>query len=189
MKRILSVVIVILTLCGCSSGNNAYERVITLRSKLQSCDKCAFSADITADYGDKIYAFTLDCTSDSYGNIQFVVTSPDSIAGIRGQISNSSGLLTFDEQSLAFELLADGCASPISAPWLLMRALLGGYISSCAADEKGLIIQIDDSYEEDPLTLELRTDQQLRPTHADILWQGRRIMAVEVNNFSLGDVP
>lgn len=189
MKRILSVVIVILLLCGCSSGSNVYEQVITLRSKLQSCDKCTFSADITADYGEKVYTFTLDCTSDSYGSIQFVVTSPESIAGISGQISNNSGLLTFDERSLAFELLADGCASPISAPWLVMRALLGGYISSCAANEKGLIIQIDDSYEEDPLTLEVCTDQQLYPTHADILWQGRRIMAVGIKNFSLDDVP
>lgn len=188
MKRIWSVAIIVLLLCGCSPQNTAYERAITLRSRLQSSAGCAFEANINADYGEKIYTFTLDCISDSYGNIQFVVTSPESIAGISGEISHNGGTLTFDNQSLAFELLADGCASPVSAPWLLMRALLGGYISSCAVNEDGLVMQIDDSYEEDPLKLEVWTDQELYPNRADILWQGRRILAVEIEDFSFINV-
>lgn len=188
MKRILSVAVAVLLFCGCSPQNTAYEQAIALRSKLQSCAGCAFEANITADYGEKIYNFALDCTSDSYGNIKFVVISPDNIAGISGQISNSEGMLTFDEQSLAFELLADGCASPVCAPWLLMRALLGGYISSCAVSGEGLTMQIDDSYEEDPLKLEVWTDHELHPIAADILWQGRRIMTVKIEEFSFINV-
>ena len=184
MKRILSVVIMILMFCGCASKNDAYERVISLRSKLQSGQGCTFLANITADYGEKIYNFSLDCKSDSYGNIQFLVKEPESIAGISGELSQNKGTLLFDDQSLAFELLADGCASPISAPWILMRAMLGGYIRSCTANDDGLVIQIDDSYEEDPLILELWTDLQLCPLRADIFWQGRRIVALEIKDFT-----
>ena len=189
MKRILWVVAVLLLLCGCTSGNSEYERIIALRTRLQSSDGFTFTTDITADYGEKIYNFTLDCKSDNCGNIQFVVTAPENIAGIGGEISQGGGKLTFDDEALAFALLADGCASPVSAPWLIVRALLGGYINSCAQHSDGLMVQIDDSYEENQLTLEVWTDQQLYPNRADILWQGRRIMAVEIKNFSIVDVP
>lgn len=183
MKRILLVVAVVLLLCGCKLENTAYERMMEFRNRLQSSAGCTFITDITADYGENVYTFTLDCKSDNYGNVRFVVESPESIAGISGEISQNGGKLTFDDKALAFELLADGCASPVSAPWFIMRALLGGYISSCASNKDGLTIQIDDSYGENPLKLEMWTDQQLNPNRADILWQGRRIMSVEIEDF------
>jgi len=183
MKRILMLVTVVLMICGCTSKDSAYERVASFRSRLQSGGGCTFIADVSADYGERVYTFTLDCKSDSYGNIQFAVISPDSIAGISGEISQSGGKLTFDKEALAFELLADGCASPVSAPWLFMRSLLGGYINSCAMNEDGITVQIDDSYEDDALRLEIWTDLQLSPKRADIMWQGRRIMAMEIRNF------
>lgn len=189
MKRILPFLVSILLLFGCAGKENAYNRVILLRSRLQSCQSCTFTTNVTADYGDRLYSFSLQCTSDSYGNIQFTVISPESISGIAGSIEKSGGLLTFEDRALAFDLLADGCASPVSAPWLIMRSLLGGYIRSSAMQADGLVMQIDDSYEDDALMLEIWMDAELRPNQADIFWQGRRIMAVEIKDFSICNEP
>ena len=185
MKRILTAVLIVLLMCGCTTGNAAYEQALGLRARLQSGGGCAFVADITADYGEYVYDFELDCVADCSGNIQFSVLSPDNIAGITGIISQSEGAITFDDKLLAFDLLADGCISPVSAPWIVMRSLLGGYIGSCTVNDSGYLIRIDDSYEEDSLKLELWTDQQMLPFRTDVMWQGRRVLAVNIKNFKI----
>ena len=91
----------------------------------------SFDAEITADYGDKTYTFAMHCESDTKGDMTFTVTAPESIAGISGTISASGGKLTFSDTALAFDLMADDQLSPVSAPWILMKTLRSGYLTSC----------------------------------------------------------
>ena len=145
---------------------------------------CSFVAQITADYGDKSYAFSAGCTADAEGNLSFVVLSPESIGGITGKITAQNGYLTFDDSVLAFPLLADGELSPVSAPWLMIRTLRSGYLKSAGMDGENLLLTIYDSYEEDALQLDIWLDNDNRPIHADFLWQGRRVLSITVNDFT-----
>ena len=70
-----------------------------LRSKLLQANNCSFEAEITADYGDRIHIFTMDCMADRNGNITFTVTKPESISGIQGTLGGEGGKLTFDNTS------------------------------------------------------------------------------------------
>lgn len=155
---------------------------MTMRQQLQNSG-CDFDCTVTADYGDAIYTFSMHCTADEQGTLTFEVLSPESISGITGNISQNKGKLTFDDNALAFDLLADGQLSPVSAPWVLIHTLRGGYLASCAELEGGMLLSIDDSYEEDPLRLDIRMDGEGKPKTAEILWQGRRILSMEVENF------
>ncbi len=155
---------------------------MTMRQQLQSSG-CSFDCTVTADYGEVIHRFSMRCSVDQKGTLIFAVLSPESISGITGQISQSKGKLTFDDKALAFDLLADGQLSPVSAPWVLIHTLRGGYLSSCAEIEGGMILSIDDSYDKDPLRLDIRMDEEGKPKTAEILWQGRRILSMEVENF------
>lgn len=157
---------------------------MALRERLLQSNGYSFEAEITADYGDKIYEFSMLCTVDKSGNLMFSVTEPESISGISGTISGSGGRLTFDDTALTFELLADGEVSPVSAPWLLVRTLLGGYLSSCGTDGDDLRLTIDDSYEEDALQLDVWLDSDDLPDRAEILWQGRRVLSLDVEDFT-----
>lgn len=177
-------VILLVFLSGCSGGNDALDRAMALRSRLVSSDGYSFDTEVTADYGDKLYTFSLSCQADSAGNIAFTVISPESIAGITGKVSEQGGQLTFDDTALAFELLADGQFSPVSAPWVLVHTLHSGYLTSCAQTEDGLLLCIDDSYEEDALNLSIYLGQEDLPTAAEISWQGRRILSLTVKNFA-----
>lgn len=184
MKKGLALACILVLLTGCAGRKAELDRAMTLRARLLASG-CSFDADITADYGDEIYTFSVTCEGDSRGTLGFQVTEPESIAQITGIISEEGGKLTFDGTALAFPLLADGQLSPASGPWILLKTLRGGYLTAAGMEEGLLRLTIDDSYEEDALQLDIWLNDEDQPVRADILYDGRRILAMEVSNFQL----
>lgn len=181
MKRHLLIIFAVVMLTGCKA--DATDAAMELREQLQSGNGCSFEATVTADYGDSLYEFGMRCQADALGNLNFIVTEPDTISGITGTIDDDGGALTFDDQVLAFELLADGQITPVSAPWILVRTLRSGYLNACSESESGTMLIIDDSYEEDALQLNVWLDGENLPVSAEILWAGRRILSIKVSDF------
>lgn len=185
MKRIFVLLLSFaLLLAGCSTKEDV-DRAMALRQKVLACSGCSFDVEITADYGDKLYTFAMQCSADASGKLMFTVTAPETIAGISGQISAEEGQLHFDDRILTFELLTEDLVTPVSAPWLLLRTLRGGYISAGGKDGDLFQFQIDDSYEDDPLRLDVWLDDNNIPVRADIIWDGRRVVSLSVENFVL----
>ena len=183
LKRIIIVFIAVLMLVGCSSGENLQARAMKLRSALQGSEGCSFDAAITADYGQKTYTFAMGCQFDAHGNLSFTVKEPETIAGITGNVSFSAGELTFDGNALAFPILADGQATPVSAPWFLYKALVGGYLNSCVQEDQLLHLIVDDSYEDDAMQLDIWLGTDDLPVRAEILYENRRILTLSIENF------
>lgn len=185
MRRFFVIIMLMLSICGCSTESREFERAIAMRDKLQKSQGCSFDAVITADYGEQIYTFSMKCRTDAEGNLSFTVTEPETISDICGEIYENSGRLTFQDTILAFELMAEGQISPVSAPWIMMHTLSSGYLHSCGSSDNGLLIAIDDSYEGDAIHLEVWTNGEDYPIRGEIIWQGRRILTVDVRNFRL----
>lgn len=183
MKRMAILLLVIILLCGCTGDTGQMDRAMELRGRLQQKD-VSFDADITADYGDKVHTFSMQCRGDTLGNMKFTVTKPETVAGISGSVSKGSGKLTFDDKVLAFDILADDLISPISGPWVLLETLRGGYLTSCSQEGELLRLAIDDSYEKNALHLEIWIDSGNIPKQCEIYWQGRRLLSMEVKNFT-----
>ena len=183
MKRVACLLLTVLLLSGCSGKNEELDRVMALRAELLAANGCTFNAEITADYGDKTYSFETECLANEQGGISFKVTEPETIDGITGTVSAEGGKLTFDGEALAFELLADGQVTPVSAPWLLVRALRGGYVKSCGLEGEYLRVSVDDSYEEDALHLDIWLNQEDCPVRAEIMYDGYRILSLELEKF------
>lgn len=181
--RIAVVIILAVLLTGCSSEEKGMDRVLQLRQNLQECTGCSFAVEITADYGDELYTFEVQCSMDEQGNLAFTISEPETIAGITGTITDTGGNLTFDDQMLAFPVLTDGLITPVSAPWVLLRTLRGGYLRACSESEAGLMVIIDDSYQDDSLQLDIWLDEEDLPKEAEILWQGRRVVSMTVKDF------
>ena len=182
-KAALLLILVLLT--GCSQKNESLDSAMELRSRLLSGGGCSFNAHITADYGDELYEFTLICQGDPNGGLEFSVAQPESISGITGKISEAGGALTFADTSLEFPLLADGQLSPVGAPWILLKTLRSGYLTSAGREEDLNHVVIHDSYEEDAMMLDIWLDANHLPVQADILWEGRRIVSISVENFQI----
>lgn len=185
MKRTAAVILVLLMMSGCFHPQTGMDQAVLLREKILASQSCSFTAEVTADFGDTVYSFVMDCEADKEGNILFRVEEPESISGITGRIDASGGELTFDDQVLAFSMLADGELSPVSGPWLFLKALRSGYLTSCGVEEPYLRMTIDDSYESDAMQVDIWVNEEMVPVHADILWQGRRILTVSIENFQI----
>ena len=182
MKKWTAVLVMLVFLSGCSGKSRELQRGLDLRSELLKASQCRFSCEITADYGNKTYTFSMDCQGDAQGNLIFTVTEPETIAGITGKIADGEGSLTFDDTALYFDLLADQQLSPVSAPWVLMKALRGGNITSAGVEKGSLRISVDDSYEENALNLDVWLDSEDIPQRADICYAGKRILSLKLEN-------
>lgn len=185
MRRIITVICLLILLAGCGGNNAELDKAMTLRKNVISAEKCSFRASITAEYDDIIHSFDLKCETEKNHEMLFEVVKPDTIAGITGKITQSDGMLTFDNEMLAFALLIDGRLSPISAPWLMLQMIKGGYIVACGEEGDGAHIQLEDTYEGEKILLDLYTDKHNKPIRADIIWNGMRSLSVVVSDFSI----
>ena len=182
MKRYLGIILIFLMLCGCGHENNAMDVAINLRDSLLKNNTCTFDAQITADFGEMFYTFQMHCKSDGQ-HLLFEVVEPETISGVSGSVARDGGKITFDNQALLFDTIADGRITPVSAPWLLIKTLTGGYIRGAGKTDDGYLIQFDDSYREDTLKINLELNMQELPVFAEIIWQGRRVASIKVDNF------
>ncbi|MBE6982712.1 MAG: hypothetical protein E7435_00275 [Ruminococcaceae bacterium] len=183
MKRLIYLIFIICLLCGCQEGDIQMDMALNFRQKLLAGNGCSFVAEITADYGDMIYQFSMCCQGDRQGNLVFSVTEPESISGITGTITETGGHLTFDGTALSFATIADGQVTPVTAPWLFLKTLRSGYIVSYASVEDSTYLQIDDSYHDKALHLDIWLDGENVPVRGEILWEGRRILSIVVKDF------
>lgn len=181
--RLVAVLCVVILLAGCKNSGAPLDRALALRNKILDSNGCSFHTTVTADYGEKIYVFSMDCKTDKDGNLTFSVTEPATIAGITGKISSAGGAITFDDQVLAFQTMADGQITPVTAPWVFMNTLRSGYMKACTETDNGMEISIDDSYAEDALHLSIIAEDDV-PVSAEIFWQGRRVLTLSVESFT-----
>lgn len=184
MKSALLILMVLL-LSGCSSGTEALDKSMQLRNLILESEQCTFDATVTAHYPDTQYQFQLTCIVSETGVLSFTVTEPDSISGISGQISGDGAAFTFDHQVLAFPVLADDRLSPVSGPWIFYHTLRSGNLSGCLKNENGYLLSIDDSFTEDPLHLQIQTNEACIPVHAEIYYHERMVLSLEINSFAV----
>ena len=182
MKRIICLLLVVIFLTGCGKENSAMEQAMRFRSSLLQAKTVSFDAAITADYGDVLHSFQMSCQWDS-DEMKFTVVEPVSISGITGAISQDSGKIVFDDQALFFDTMADGMITPVSAPWVVMVAMQSGYIKGAGAQNNGYIIQLDDSYKENALHINLELNSDRIPSLAEIFYEGRRVLSINFENF------
>lgn len=182
MKKVGVLMLLMLFLSGCGNSSKEIEAGMALRSRLLKGTGCVFDAEITADYGDKVHTFSVACTGDDQGGMTFAVTAPESIAGITGRVGKQGGELTFDETALHFDLLADGQLSPVSGPWVFLKTLRSGCLTSACTEEGKIRLSIDDSYRDDALHLDIWLEEDV-PIKADIRFGNRSVLSLIIKDF------
>ena len=182
--KIIGLLLAAFLLTGCGGENGELNRAMALRAKMLTAS-ATFDAEITAEYGSEVHIFSVYCEGDSQGNLGFRVTAPETIADITGRIDGGEGKLTYRDTVLAFPLLAEDQLSPVSAPWIFYTTLRSGYLTSAGREEDLLRLTIDDSYEQNALTVDIWLDETDTPVRAEILYDGRRILTLVIKNFRL----
>lgn len=182
MKKVMVLLATMLLLGGCGKTEDVQNDLLKMRKEL-SGNEYTFLAYIHADFGENTYDFKLDCKFDAVGNMTFTIISPETISGITGKIDTAGGALIFDEEAVVFNLLADGQVSPVCAPWLVMKGLCGGFLSSWGQESDSTILTIDDSFQGESISFRVSVTKNLQPLSAEILWEDRCILSITVENF------
>lgn len=183
MRLIAVFLVLLMCISGCNSTSSSIDPAAQFRNKLLNSEGCSFNADITADYGDEVYCFKLNCLFDEAGNMTFSVLEPDTLESLTGNVDATSGALTFDNSVLAFPIMADDILTPVSSPWFLINGLRSGYLVAFGTSQNGYQIKIDDNYSNHNLRIDAWMDQQMMLTGGEIFWDGRRIMTILVEDF------
>ena len=181
MKRILPLFLVFLL--GCSGPDPSMEAALDLRSRCLASPNVRFRAEIRADYITGFEEFTLDCETSPDGAVAFRVVRPEAIADICGTVRRDEGTVEFDGAVLAYPLMAQGRLSPLSGPWVVMKAIRSGCIIAAGQEGELTRITIDDSYADNALTVDVWLEDG-QVIQAEVAWEGLRCLVMTFDDFS-----
>ena len=142
-KRMCALMIILpLLLAGCGGGEqeggtSADELALQIRTEYLAMTACAATVDITADYGQRVYEYTLTVSWQKEGETVLTVVAPENIAGITARIQEGSAILEYDGASLETGLLSAEGLSPMEAVPAIIDYILAGFIAECDFETVG----------------------------------------------------
>ena len=183
--RLLSLLLLIVfTMTGCAGHTpKTGQQALDFRTALMEQGGCSFTAQITADYGSRVYSFTVDCVNEK-DRTQIQVLEPESIADIRATVSADGTKLAFDGAELDFGKLANGHVSPITAPWLIHHCWIGEYIAWSGNDGDLERVTYLSGYDEEELTVDTWFSDGI-PIRSEVVYDGVRCLVLELSDFQM----
>lgn len=173
--------IFLLTGCGASAKEHA-QKAMDFRTALMESGGCGFTAQVTADYGDYVYVFTMDCQADRE-KTRLHVTQPQELAGIGLTVEQNGRKITFDDMELEFGALGSGLVSPVTAPWLLTQCWVGEYIAFTGADDDLNRVTYLRGYDDEELTVDTWFDGRNVPVYAEVSLDDVRCLTIRLTDF------
>lgn len=125
-----------LLLTGCTGGgSSAKGKLEAAQSVYRTMSGCTAQAEITADYGQRVYGYTVDLTVKG-GSGVMTVKEPENLAGTVLTWSDGETQLAFDGAELDTGALSDSGLSPADAMPTILTACQGGEIVDCCMEEQ-----------------------------------------------------
>jgi outer membrane lipoprotein-sorting protein len=162
------------------------------RTRMLGMNACSFTADVTADYGNRTYDFTVAVSYQKDGESILRVTRPENLSGISVTYSKEGTSLSFDGARIETGSLSSAGLSPLSALPMLLAAAQSGLMAECGFETLDgmdtLAITCREELEgeetEQKLWFDLATGAILR---GEILAGGDTVIACVFTEFLFGD--
>ena len=189
-KRLLFLPMMLLLLTGCGGGQEgktgAEALAVAIRGEYMAMTAYSLQAKVNADYGQRLYDFTLSVTSDGE-ETTVVIQEPEMLAGVTARMDGDEGTLEYEDLSLETGFLDGESLSPVSALPTLVEAARTQYIDRCTLADGVLEVHCADP-EEDAGTgreVTLYFDAQTHAlTGGEISQDGRRVITCEITEFT-----
>ena len=122
---------------GCSKTESENDLALQLRSDFLAMDGCSGTMDVTADYGQRVYEYTVSFSSTQETGMTMVITAPQEVAGITATIAEGQTYLTFDGVQLETGPLNEEGLSPLDALPAFLTAMQSGYMAETGSELLG----------------------------------------------------
>ena len=116
--------VLFLCLSGCQGSVQENNLALALRADFLAMDGCSGTMDITADYGERVYEYTVSFSSTQE-------------AGITATIAEGQTYLTFDGVQLETGPLNEEGLSPLDALPAFLTAMQSGYMAETGSELLG----------------------------------------------------
>ena len=183
MRRFSAAILLLLfLLSGCTPQETALSPAIEFRAAL--ANGCRFHAQVSADFGETVASFAMDCETDSDGVLRLTVTEPETLSGITATVKNGGGTITYDGMALDFGLLANGNVVPAAAPAIAADCWLRQYISSAGYEDERYRATYERGFDEKRLFVDTWFENAV-PICAEVCYNGQRILKIQITEFQL----
>ena len=126
-----------LCLCGCVGKQGDNDLTLQLRADFLSRTGCSGIMDLTADYGQRVYEYTVDFSETEKDGLSMVITAPEEVAGITARITDGQTALEYDGLQLETGPLNSDGLSPMDALSAFFTAMVSGYIAETGSEMLG----------------------------------------------------
>ena len=109
-----------LTCCGGEGGSQAEQLALDIRGEYLAMSGCAASMEVTADYGQRVYEYSVDLTWQREGESVLTLTAPENVAGVTARLTEGETALDYDGVRVETGPLDDTGLSPVSAVPVLL---------------------------------------------------------------------
>lgn len=186
VKRLAALLSVLCILSSCKSAEDEMQRALNFRTDILAGSSCGFSAEVTADVGNRIYVFSADCSYDPESNDASIsVTAPETIHGISATVDGETAQVTFDGISLELGSIVGGRIAPMQLPQILGDAWAYGYIESAGEAGEGYLVSYTIGYDAEEKTVYTYFDEQMMPLRAELYYEGVCVLEAEIGNYVL----
>lgn len=186
MRRAIAVLLAVgcVFLLGCRGEENSISKAVDFRASLVQAGGCRFQAEISADFGENVVQFAVDCQADADGRTNLVVIHPETLAGITLTVTENGGKITYDGMAMDFGLLAEGNVIPAAAPAIAATCWLKEYIASAGMEEGLYRVTYEKDFDEKMLKVDTWYENGV-PICAEVCYNNERILKITITNFSM----
>ncbi len=130
-------ILLLALLCACGGGNEDNDLVLSLREDFQNMDAWSGEMELTADYGQRVYAYSVSFTGDREEGTTLTITAPEEAAGITAVAKEGQTWLDYDGVRLETGPLDPQGLSPMDALPALLTELETGTVAEVGTETDG----------------------------------------------------
>jgi len=131
-------ILLVLAGCGRLPVSPAEQQALQARGKYLEMTIWSARAQITADYGQRVYTFSVTASGDAEQTL-LVLTAPETVAGMATRMGAEGTVLEYDGVQMNTGALPDGKTVPMQAIPKLLQAMRSGYIRSCQMQDGSVL--------------------------------------------------
>lgn len=126
-----------LLLSSCGGGEvPAEDPAQTIREEYTAMTACSGAAEITADYGQRVYQYALEFDW-AEEELTITVTAPEEVAGVTARVAGGETRLEYDGAILETGPLSPEGLSPVSALPALLNYVRTGFSDQSGTEGEG----------------------------------------------------
>lgn len=137
--RVLCVLMILTLLCSCGAAggtDSAQDKALAIRTAYLSAQGCTARLDVTADYGQRVYTYTVDVSVTEEETV-ITVVEPQEVAGVTARLRSGQSMLEYDGLVLETGPLSDTGLTPLGAVPAMLDSARTGFMDSSTMEPLG----------------------------------------------------